>query len=54
MSEFLHMGGYAVFIWASYGLAAVVLIGLLGLSLVQRSRARAAWEAINPRRGAER
>ncbi|GFZ95553.1 hypothetical protein GCM10011497_27480 [Elstera cyanobacteriorum] len=54
MSEFLHMGGYAVFIWASYGLAAVVLIGLLALSLVQRSRARAAWEAINPRRGAER
>ena len=25
MSEFLNMGGYAAFVWPSYGLAAVVL-----------------------------
>ena len=26
MSEFFHMGGYAFFVWLSYGLATVVLI----------------------------
>jgi len=25
ISEFLHMGGYAFYVWASYGLAAVIL-----------------------------
>ena len=25
MAEFLHMGGYAQFVWPSYGLAAAVL-----------------------------
>ena len=25
MAEFLQMGGYAVFVWPSYGIAAVVL-----------------------------
>lgn len=25
VSEFFHMGGYAVYVWSSYGLAAVVL-----------------------------
>ncbi len=25
MSEFLNMGGYAVYVWPSYGLAAIVL-----------------------------
>ena len=25
MSEFFHMGGYAMFVWPSYGLAALVL-----------------------------
>ncbi|MFT5659058.1 MAG: heme exporter protein D [Gammaproteobacteria bacterium] len=25
MSEFLNMGGYAAFVWSSYGLAAIVL-----------------------------
>ncbi|MCP4187871.1 MAG: heme exporter protein CcmD [Gammaproteobacteria bacterium] len=25
MSEFLNMGGYAAYVWPSYGLAAVVL-----------------------------
>lgn len=32
MSEFLKMGGYAVFVWPSYGLSALVLTGLLVLS----------------------
>lgn len=25
MSEFINMGGYAAFVWPSYGLAAIVL-----------------------------
>ncbi len=25
MSEFLNMGGYAVYVWSSYGLAALIL-----------------------------
>ena len=26
MSEFLHMGGYAAFVWSSFGLTALILI----------------------------
>lgn len=26
LSEFFNMGGYAVFVWSSYGLALVVLV----------------------------
>ena len=29
MNEFLHMGGYAAYIWPAYGVVAVVMIGLL-------------------------
>jgi heme exporter protein D len=25
-SEFFHMGGYAVYVWTSYGLALVILL----------------------------
>lgn len=39
MSEFLDMGGYAAFVWPSYGLSALVLIGVLVISLRQRRRA---------------
>ncbi|MCZ6560417.1 MAG: heme exporter protein CcmD [Gammaproteobacteria bacterium] len=31
LSEFLHMGGYAGYVWSSFGLtAAVLLINLVG------------------------
>lgn len=33
MSEFLAMGGYAAFIWPAYGVATVVLAGLLAFSI---------------------
>ncbi len=33
MAEFLHMGGYAGYIWPAFGLVAAVLGALLGLSL---------------------
>lgn len=26
MNEFLHMGGYAVFVWSSYGIVFAVLV----------------------------
>lgn len=26
MSEFLHMGGYAAYVWSSYAIAALVLV----------------------------
>jgi heme exporter protein D len=32
MNEYLAMGGYAAFIWPTYGVAAVLLVGLLLLS----------------------
>ncbi len=28
MSEFFHMGGYALYVWSSYGLTAVIMIAL--------------------------
>jgi len=37
-SEFWNMGGYAPYVWASYGLAAVVFVGNL-LAAVQRRKA---------------
>lgn len=34
LAEFLHMGGYALYVWSAWGLTAVVL----------------AWNAVAPRR----
>ena len=46
MSEFLAMGGYAVFVWSSYAVAAAVLAAL-GIHAAARARARrAALEAV--------
>lgn len=33
MADFFHMGGYAIYVWSSYGLALLVLVGLLLASL---------------------
>jgi len=33
MSEFFDMGGYGAFIWPSYGITALVMLGLLVASL---------------------
>jgi heme exporter protein D len=38
MSEFLHMGGYAFYVWTSYAVAAAVLAANVILPLVRRSR----------------
>ncbi len=42
MSEFLHMGGYAAYVWPSYGLALVILVYNLIGPLAQHRRLRAA------------
>lgn len=53
MNHFFAMGGYAVYVWPAYGVAAVVLIGVLVASL-RSLRAREAEidavEAGRPRR----
>ena len=33
MSEFFAMGGYALYVWSSYGLAVLVLAGLFASTI---------------------
>ena len=40
MAEFLSMGGYAAFVWPSYGLALLVMAGLLVQSVADLRRQR--------------
>lgn len=40
LPEFFAMGGYAGFIWPAYGIAALVLVGLLVVSMHQLRQAR--------------
>lgn len=39
MSEFLDMGGYAVWVWSAWGLSAAALTGLVVFVLAERSAA---------------
>lgn len=51
MSGFLAMGGYAVWVWSSYAVAAAVLAAL-GIHAALRARSRrAALEALEQRLG---
>jgi len=36
MNEFLHMGGYAFFVWTSYGLTAIILIANIILPMQRK------------------
>jgi len=36
MDEFLHMGGYAGYVWSAYGISAVILIGSLILPMIEK------------------
>ena len=38
MSEFLHMGGYAFYVWTAYGVAFAVLALNLAAPIVRRRR----------------
>ena len=46
LHNFLAMGGYAGFVWPAYALAAIVLVGLLALSLRQLRKAEAELAAL--------
>ncbi|HEX9626826.1 MAG TPA: heme exporter protein CcmD [Acidiferrobacterales bacterium] len=37
-TEFFHMGGYAVYVWGSYGIAALVLVANVWAALRRRRR----------------
>ena len=37
-SEFFHMGGYAFFVWTSYGLTLIVVIANIVSPIMQRKK----------------
>ena len=50
IQSFLHMGGYAAFVWPAYGATALVLAGLAAMSL---GRMRASERALAELRGGD-
>jgi heme exporter protein D len=38
LTEFFHMGGYAIYVWSSYGLALLVLMMNLILPIIRRRK----------------
>ena len=46
LRAFLDMGGYAVFVWPAFGITAVVMIGLLVISLIQLRQRRRQLEEL--------
>lgn len=53
MSEWLAMGGYAVFVWSAYGVSALGLAGLLAVSLRQAAAAKRRLAALEPEGAAQ-
>jgi heme exporter protein D len=54
LADFFAMGGHAGFIWPAYGIAALVLIGLLAVSLHQLRQAREALRRYDSQSGSDR
>lgn len=54
MDQVLSMGGYAAFIWPAYGLAAVVMIGILASSIRAARSSEAELETLQTLRRARR
>jgi len=46
MSEFITMGGYGAFIWPAYGVAAILMAGILILSWNDMRRREALVESL--------
>ena len=46
MAEFLNMGGYAGFVWPSWGIALAVIIGVSVQSVIRSRRVRSALAAM--------
>ena len=53
-AEFFAMSGYAAFIWPAYGIAALVLVGLLAVSLQQLRQAREMLRRYDSQSGSDR
>ncbi len=49
MADFLAMGGYAVYVWPAYGLAALLLIGMGIASVVSLRRRQALLQRLQNR-----
>lgn len=54
MNEFLHMGGYAAYVWPAYGIATIVLLGLLVATWKGLRNAEATLKALESARPARR
>ena len=54
IQTFIAMGGYAGFVWPAYALAAILLVGLLAISLRQLRKAEAELAALGVARPRER
>lgn len=50
MGGYLHMGGYAAFVWPSFLVTAVVMIGLLVVTVGKFRRTEATLEALEGRK----
>lgn len=54
MEAFLTMGGYAGFVWPAYGLAVLVLAGLLAASIAGARTSESELDLIQKTRGRRR
>ena len=50
LHEFLYMGGYAAYVWPSYGLATLVFIGVVWQSLADYRAQKRQVERLEARR----
>jgi heme exporter protein D len=54
LAEFFAMSGYAGFVWPAYGIAALVLVGLLVASMRQLRQAREMLRRYDSQSGSNR
>ena len=47
--NFLDMGGYAAFIWPSFGVTAITLVTLIAISLIDLRSKRRTFESMKKR-----
>ena len=50
LHEFLYMGGYAPYVWPSYGLALIVFVGVIWQSLADYRTQKRQVERLEARR----
>lgn len=54
MAEFFAMGGHAAYIWGAYGLAVLVLAGMVAATLMRRRASRRDLALLEQARGRRR